>query len=65
MQTDDELPMLESAVSLGYIKADSLPTNQVHVRHADFDAYLQNLPNRRRRKIKKSLKKFSGGGPVF
>ncbi len=62
---DCELPVFDNIASLGYLHADSLPMNQVDVRHPNFDAFLSSLPNRRRRKIGKSLKKFKDGGLRF
>ncbi len=62
---DCELPAFDNIASHGYLQADSLPMNQVDIRHPDFDAFLYSLPNRRRRKIAKSLKKFKVGGLRF
>lgn len=59
---DDELPPLKTLETLGYRKAESLPTHLVHLNSDSFDGYLASVGAKRRTNIRHSLKKFAGSG---
>lgn len=63
--SDEELPALKPLESLGYRKADSLPTNLVHLHSNTFDGYLHDVGKKRRATIKRSMKKLSARGIEF
>jgi predicted N-acyltransferase len=59
---EHELSAVEAAGDLGYLRADSLPMNQLGLEHADFEGFLGSLHNKKRYEARKSIKKFSEGG---
>lgn len=63
--SDEELPPLKALESLGYRKADSLPTHVVPLRTDSFDDYLHDVGKKRRMSIKRSIKKFAASGLKF
>jgi len=62
---DEELPALASLESLGYRKADSLPTHHVAMNCSSLDGYLLGIGNKRRANIRRSIKKCDAGGVDF
>ena len=62
---DEELPALKPLERMGYRKADSLPTNLVHLQSTSFEGYLHDVGKKRRATIKRSMKKLSAGGIEF
>lgn len=62
---DEELPPLQPLQSLGYRKADSLPTHVIPLRSGSFDDYLHDVGKKRRMSIKRSMKKFAASGIQF
>lgn len=63
--SDEELVALKPLENLGYRKADSLPTNLVHLQSNTFDGYLQDVGKKRRATIKRSMKKLTARGIEF
>ena len=59
---DDELPQLKTLETLGYRKAESLPTHLVHLKCDSFDGYVASVGSKRRTNIRHSLKKFAASG---
>jgi predicted N-acyltransferase len=59
---DDELPALESAADLGYIRADSLPMNQLHLHHTSWEEHLGSRCHKKRCDIRRSIKKLADAG---
>jgi predicted N-acyltransferase len=59
---DQELPALESAAGLGYLRADSLPMNQLPLHHTSWEAHLASRNHKKRNDIRKSLKKIDEAG---
>lgn len=57
-----ELSALTPADQLGYLRADSLPMNELNIEQRTYDEYLASLHNRKRYEIRKSLKKLADGG---
>lgn len=62
---DEELPPLKPLETLGYRKADSLPTHLVALHSDSFDGFLKDMNSKRRANVRMSLKKFAGKGVEF
>lgn len=62
---DEELPPLKPLETLGYRKADSLPTHLVSLHSDSFDGFLKDMNSKRRANVRMSLKKFAGKGVEF